>query len=115
LPVDAVSVADETISLDVSLLGLPVGARVFALRVRGASMKGAGINDGDVVFLVDRPVRHRDIVAALIDGESTLKRYIAQSKGAVLRAENSDFVDLHPARELTIQGVMVGLFRRGAG
>lgn len=115
LPVDAVAEADETLGLDESLLGLPAGSRVFALRVRGRSMIGAGINDGDLVFLVDRPARHRDIVAALIDGESTLKRYIDRPRGAVLQAENPEFDDLHPVRELTIQGVMVGLFRRGAG
>src|ERR1017187_9872654 len=111
-PVDSLQETEDSIPLDRSLLGLPDGARAFALRVRGQSMTGAGINDGDLVFLVDRPARHRDIVAAMIDCESTLKRFVERPGGAVLLAENPDFTDLHPVSELTIQGVMVGLFRR---
>jgi repressor LexA len=115
LPIDAVVEPDGKIALDETLFGLKAGSKVFALRVRGNSMTGAGINDGDLVFLIDRVARHRDIVAALIDGESTLKRFMDQPDGAVLHAENSDYEDLHPVSEMTIQGVMVGLFRRGAG
>jgi repressor LexA len=113
LPSDTIPEPEGTIALDESLFGLRTGSKVFALRVHGRSMAGAGINDGDLVFLVDRPPRHREIVAALIDGESTLKRFLDQPGGAVLHAENPDYKDLYPASELTIQGVMVGLFRRG--
>lgn len=115
LPSDAAPEPEGTIALDETLFGLKSGSKVFALRVRGHSMVEAGINDGDLVFLVDRPARHREIVAALIDGESTLKRFLDKPGGAVLHAENPDYKDIHPASELLIQGVMVGLFRRGAG
>ncbi len=54
-----------------------------------------------------------DVVAALIDGETTLKRFIMEKGRPHLRAENEDFPDLMPARELVVQGVMVGLLRRG--
>lgn len=114
-PIDIMAESEGTIALDEALLGLEAGSKVFALRVRGNSMIGAGINQGDLVFLIDRPARHRDIVAALIDGESTLKRFLDEAGGAVLHAENPDFEDLHPANELKIQGVMVGLFRRVRG
>ena len=53
-------------------------------------------------------------MAALIDGESTLKRYLLQRGLPFLRAENARYPDLLPARELVIQGVMVGLLRAHA-
>ena len=88
-------------------------AKLFALRVRGDSMIGANIVENDVVFLTPREPRPRDIVAALIDGESTLKRFLTQRGRAFLRAENPRYPDLLPASELIIQGVMVGLLRTG--
>ena len=111
-PVAAEQEADAHVSIDASALGLRATSRPFALRVRGDSMLNAGILDGDTVFLVQREPRPRDIVAALIDGESTLKRYLVQRGRPFLRAENPKYPDLRPATELVIQGVMVGLLRR---
>jgi repressor LexA len=51
-------------------------------------------------------------VAALIDGESTLKRYLLDHGKPFLKAENPLYPDLIPAAELVIQGVMIGLLRR---
>ncbi len=84
---------------------------VFALRVRGESMIDAHILDGDQVILEKRTPKSGDVVAALIDGESTLKRYLLKNGSPYLKAENPDYPDLIPARELLIQGVMVGLIR----
>ena len=89
-------------------------AKLFALRVRGDSMIDASILDRDIVFLTPREARPNDIVAALIDGESTLKRYLVQRGRPFLRAENPRYPDLVPATELVIQGVMVGLLRAWA-
>jgi repressor LexA len=50
-----------------------------------------------------------DIVAALIDGETTLKRFLRKGGKPFLRAENPKYPDLIPARELTIQGVFRAL------
>ena len=102
---------DRFLTLDVTSLGLRHGTPVYALRVRGDSMTGAAILDGDIVFLTPREPRPRDIVAALIDGESTLKRFIRHEGRTCLRAENPRYPDLLPAVDLTIQGVMVGLLR----
>ena len=77
-------------------------------------MLGAHIVENDVVFLTPREPRPRDIVAALIDGESTLKRFLLQRGRPFLHAENPRYPDLLPATELIIQGVMVGLLRTGA-
>jgi repressor LexA len=87
-------------------------ARAFALKVRGESMIGANICDGDVVILEVKEPRSKDIVAALIDGETTLKRYVVDKGQPYLRAENPSFPDLIPANELIIQGVMQALIRQ---
>jgi repressor LexA len=102
---------DGYISVDTASLGVRPATKLFALRVRGDSMINASILDGDTVFLTPREPRAHDIVAALIDGESTLKRYLLERGRPFLRAENPRYPDLLPAQELTIQGVMIGLLR----
>ena len=102
------------ISVDITALGIPRHAKTFALKVRGDSMVGAHICDGDTVILEFRAPRSGDIVAALIDGETTLKRYVVTNNQPFLRAENPDYPDLVPARELVIQGVLVALLRHAA-
>ena len=74
-------------------------------------MVDAGILDRDVVILELAEPRNRDIVAALIDGETTLKRYLVQKNRPFLRAENPKYPDLIPAQELVIQGVFRALSR----
>ena len=101
------------VSLDTGSVNASKNARTFALRVRGDSMIDAHILDGDIVILEDRKDVHSgDIVAALIDGETTLKRYVVDRGRPYLKAENPLFPDLMPARELLIQGVMVSLVRK---
>jgi repressor LexA len=103
------------VSLDHHSANVSKSHGTFALRVRGDSMTGAHILDGDIVILEQsKDVHNGDIVAALIDGESTLKRFLVQRGRAFLRAENPRYPDLLPAHELTIQGVMVGLLRTGS-
>ncbi len=110
-PTAAEQEPDSFVSFDRASLGVRPKTPLFALRVRGESMIGASILDGDVVFLTVREPRPRDIVAALIDGESTLKRFLLNRGRPFLRAENPRYPDLIPATELVIQGVMVGLLR----
>ena len=80
--------------------------------MRGESMNGAQIADGDTVILQKRLPKNGDIVAALIDGETTLKRYLVEAGQPFLKAENPAYPNLIPATELTVQGVMIGLLRR---
>jgi repressor LexA len=77
-------------------------------------MINAHICHGDTVILEFREPRKGDIVAALIDGETTLKRYLIEKGKPFLRAENSRYPDLIPARELVIQGVLIALIRHAA-
>jgi repressor LexA len=101
------------VSLDTQSANVSKNHGTFALRVRGDSMIGAHILDGDVVILEQsKEVHNGDIVAALIDGETTLKRYVVDHGRPYLKAENSRYPNLIPARELKIQGVMVSLVRK---
>jgi repressor LexA len=75
-------------------------------------MIGKGILDGDyAVIEPGRRPRQGDVVAALIDNESTLKTFAIEKNRPVLRAENPRFPKLIPVNELIIQGVMVALVR----
>ena len=101
------------VSLDARSANVSKNGRTFALRVRGDSMIGAHIIDGDIVILENRKeVQNGDIVAALIDDETTLKRYVVEHGRPYLKAENPRYPNLTPARELKIQGVMVSLVRK---
>jgi repressor LexA len=102
---------DRCITVYPGSIRLPRNARTFALEVRGDSMIGAGILERDVVILEHAQPRNRDIVAALIDGDVTLKRYLIEKGAPFLRAENPLYPDLIPARELVIQGVFRALIR----
>jgi repressor LexA len=99
------------LSIDAASLGVRPGVQSFALRVRGDSMIDAHIVDGDTAIFESREPKNGDIVAALIDGETTLKRYLLQNGKPFLHAENSRYPDLIPARELVVQGVLIGLLR----
>jgi repressor LexA len=105
--------AKGCISIDVETLGIKPTARTFALQVRGDSMIGKHIVEGDyVVCEHGLTPRTGDIVAALIDNESTLKTFVMERGKPYLRAENPRYPKLIPTAELVIQGVMVGLIRK---
>jgi repressor LexA len=117
IPAGMASATEEHIeghvSIDAGSVNASKNARTFALRVRGDSMIDAHILDGDLVILEDRKdVQNGDIVAALIDGETTLKRYVTEHSRPYLKAENPAYPNLIPARELRIQGVMISLVRK---
>ena len=117
IPAGMSTLTEQTIeghvSLDTRSANISKNRGTFALRVHGDSMIGAHIVDGDIVILEDsKEVHDGDIVAALIDGETTLKRYVMERGRPYLKAENSRYPNLIPARELKIQGVMVSLVRK---
>jgi repressor LexA len=117
IPAGMATLTEQTVeghvSLDTRSVNASKNGRTFALRVRGDSMIEAHILDGDIVILEDRKdVQSGDIVAALIDGETTLKRYVMEHGRPYLKAENPLYPNLVPARELRIQGVMVSLVRK---
>jgi repressor LexA len=88
---------------------------IFSLRVRGESMIGAHIVDGDVVVV--RRQEHAqpgDIVVALVDGEATVKRFGRDGHAVVLKPENpamSPIVIRPGEHEVRILGKVLGLVR----
>jgi repressor LexA len=68
---------------------------LVALRVRGDSMTGAGIQDGDLVVVQRQPTAHDgDIVVALVDDEATVKRLRIKKQSVELVAENPAFAPI---------------------
>ncbi len=91
----------------------------YLLKVVGMSMKDIGILDGDLVAVHRTPeVRNRQIIVARLENEVTVKRYRQEGSVAWLLPENEDFepikVDLKE-QSLLIEGVVVGVVRRGKG
>ncbi len=104
---------DGCVVVDIASIGFKPTRNTFALRVRGDSMIGKFICDGDIVILEHGPEpRNGDIVAALIDRKTTLKTFVQKGNRRFLRAENPKYPDLIPSEELVIQGVFKGLIRK---
>jgi len=113
LPQDRDQDAEGCVSVDVESLGYKPTRNAFALRVTGDSMIGRHILAGDFVVLEHGPEpRNGQVVAALIDGASTLKTFVLKSGKPYLKAENPKYPNLIPAHELMIQGVFKALIRR---
>jgi repressor LexA len=85
----------------------------FVLRVRGDSMIGDNIADGDYVICEKREtVRNGETVVALIErDEATLKRFYRTSRGIRLEAANPQYEPI-VTKDVQIQGVVVGVLRR---
>ena len=67
----------------------------FCLKIKGDSMIGARINDGDLIFIHKQPdVENGEIAAVLIDGEATLKRIYKKNATLVLQAENPKYAPI---------------------
>jgi len=94
---------------------LRTDAECYALRVRGDSMRDAGILDGDIVVVEARETaRNGEMVVALIDGqEATLKRIEQRPGEVLLHAENALYApQVYGSERVRIQGVVVGQIRR---
>jgi repressor LexA len=94
------------------------GQHLFALRVRGDSMRGAGILDGDMAVCTPRQyAENNEIVVVLIHGEdATVKRFFLHRDHVELRPENPDFpVMRYRFDEVLVQGRVVGIQRCYSG
>jgi DNA polymerase V len=87
----------------------------FMFTVRGDSMIGASIEDGDKV-IVDRALtpKSRDIIVAVVNGEYTIKRLYKYRGRVELRPENPHYppIVLKDGADLQTWGVVVGVVRR---
>jgi len=110
-PGPAVDTEPETLSIDEYLVAHP--SRTHLIKVKGDSMTGAGIRDGDVVVVEKRMAANvGDIVVAILDNEFTLKRLAREKGRIVLQPENKAYPVIRPKDNAEIFGVVVGLFRK---
>jgi repressor LexA len=91
-----------------------VKGECFALRVVGDSMIDAGIYEGDHVIVEQGSrVREGDIVVALLDGETTVKKYAVKNGEVLLIPENKRMRPISTrGKNLEIQGRVVSLQRK---
>ncbi len=111
LPIEAIEIP-ESVALPPGFTGR---GETFALRVRGMSMTGDGILDGDIIVVEKRErVENGALAVVLIDGaEATVKRFYQRGGSVTLRPSNPTMEDIVlPAVRVEISGVVVGLLRR---
>ena len=101
--------------LDLSQLLIIHPQATFLLRVSGASMREAGIDDGDTL-VVDRAIKpqHGHIVVAVVDGEFTVKQLYQRAGRVRLKAANPTFPDIEPKDGQTVEiwGVVSSCIKR---
>jgi repressor LexA len=114
MPILALENIEEFLGIDKRFFG---SEACFAVQVKGDSMVGAHIQDGDYVIIkVQDQAQNGDIVAALIEDEVTLKYFHRTKKQIRLEAANPRHSPLifkkGDSRALRILGIMAGLVRR---
>ncbi len=87
---------------------------IFALRVRGETLIGEQIGDGDVILVQAAPVaREGDTVVALVRGDATVKRLHHQGGSVLLQPADERLVPTVAAEEdVEIRGVVVAVIRK---
>ena len=111
LPQEAPDESFETLSAEDFLVQHP--DRTSYATVRGDSMSGIGLLDGDIVVVEhNTPTRPRDVVVAVVDDRITVKTLVLEAGEYILRAENPNYEDIRPGNSLEVLGVVVGSFRR---
>ncbi len=111
-PITAIENVDGYVTLDRSIFR---GEGLFALRIKGDSMTGMGILNGDIVVIRKKQsAEHGEVVVVIIDGDATLKRFIKENGKVILRAENPAYPDmiLSSASSIQIAGKLVGVIRK---
>lgn len=94
------------------------GQHLFALRVQGDSMNGAGILDGDLAVCTPRQyAENGEVVVALVHGDdATVKRFFLHRDHVELRAENPAYPAMrYGFDEVLVQGRVIGIQRGAAG
>lgn len=112
-PLEAVEEVEGELFLDPALLG---EGEIFSLRVKGDSMTGAHICDGDYVLVrAQRNAEDGEIVVAVIDGEATVKRLRLRKEKVRLEAANPAYPPIAvPAgtSSFRIAGKVIGVYRK---
>jgi repressor LexA len=107
-PILAEEHVDDVLTLPRELAGR---GNVFALRVRGDSMIDAAICDGDTVVVRQQSEAYSgQIVAAMIDGEATVKVYRRRGGHVYLEPRNPAY-DVIDGDEAVVLGIIVSVLR----
>ena len=117
MPILALENVEEFLGIDKRFFGADT---CFAVQVKGDSMVGAHIQDGDYAIIrVQDQAQNGDIVAALIEDEVTLKYFRRTRHQVKLESANPKYPALvfkkSDSRSFRILGVMAGLVRKGKG
>ncbi|GAB3447017.1 transcriptional repressor LexA [Actinophytocola sediminis] len=108
IPIMAEEHVDDVLSLPRGLTGR---GTVFGLRVRGDSMTEAAICDGDIVVVRQESEAHSgQIVAAMLDGEATVKVYRRRGGHVYLEPRNPAY-EVIDGDEAVVLGVVVSVLR----
>lgn len=112
VPIEAIAHASHNVSVPGAMVGGK--GNHYALEVKGDSMIGVGINDGDIVVIRETDVADNgDIVVALVeDQEATLKKFYRNGTAIALEAANPAYeTRVLPEDKVQVQGRLVGLIR----
>ena len=110
-PIEALEVP-ESVAVPPGMMGR---GDTVALRVRGMSMTGDGILDGDIIIVERRQqVPNGALAVAIVDGaEATVKRFYQRGGTITLRPSNPEMEDIVlAAGRVEVRGVVTGLLRR---
>lgn len=111
-PIEAI-LSHETICVPRDFMGRE---RLFALRVRGDSMIGEQIREGDCIIVESRQTANNgEMVVALVDGtDATVKTFFKERDQIRLEPANPRYkpIIITPPERVTIQGVVKGLIRK---
>lgn len=91
------------------------GEGCFLLRVKGDSMIGAGIFDGDLALVRPQPVaENRDTVVVMVEGEATLKWFYRERDRIRLQPANPNMepIMVGPDKDVSIVGKVIGIYRQ---
>jgi DNA polymerase V len=112
-PSPALDFTDISIDLNKQLIKHP--SATFYGRVKGESMKDAGINDGDLL-VIDKSIEPQTgkIAVCYLDGEFTLKRIKIDKKGVWLMPENSDYkpIKMEENNTLLVWGIVTHVIKK---
>ncbi|MHB9154315.1 MAG: transcriptional repressor LexA [Endomicrobiales bacterium] len=109
IPLEALESVEEYVHVGREALK---GGDCFALKVKGDSMTGSGILEGDVVVVRKQPsAENGDIVVAMIEGEGAVKKLRRQEGGTWLESTNPRYKPLR-VKEITVLGKVVYLVRK---
>lgn len=110
-PIPAETQLGDSIDFYEYLLDMP--GDVFSLTVKGDSMIDEGIHEGDIVIVEkDALPRNGDVVAAVVDGEWTVKFFFQKDGEISLVPANPAYPTIHPRESFAIGGVVASVIRK---